>query len=250
MTLLNKNTLNIKNFPLSNKYDANWILKNSMGINTLWLTEWFCSGIEIKPGMRILDLGCGKVLSSIMLAKEFNVNVWAYDLWNKPTENWERIKEENLENNVFPIYGDARQLPFADGFFDLIICIDAFIYFGSDDLYLNYIQKFLAPGGIIGFVNPGLMKPFNGPLPEHLNKFWGQDCWSWHTLEWWKNHWEKTGLVNLLKADTLTDGCNLFLKYDLALKASGDNRWPDDIEVLKNDNGEYIGFIRIIAQKL
>ena len=35
----------------------------------------------LEPGMRVLDLGCGKGLSSIFLAKEFGVQVWAADLW-------------------------------------------------------------------------------------------------------------------------------------------------------------------------
>ena len=31
--------------------------------------------------MKILDLGCGKGLTSIFLAKEFGVQVYATDLW-------------------------------------------------------------------------------------------------------------------------------------------------------------------------
>ena len=40
-----------------------------------------------------LDLGCGKGLSSIFLAREFGVEVWAADLWIKPTENYKRFIE-------------------------------------------------------------------------------------------------------------------------------------------------------------
>ena len=56
-------------FPGSAKYDPEWVLKGWMGPNVLWLTEWLCEKMELKPGMRVLDMGCGKALSSIFLAK-------------------------------------------------------------------------------------------------------------------------------------------------------------------------------------
>jgi len=37
--------------------------------------------------MRVLDLGCGKALSSIFLAKEYGTQVWATDLWISATDN-------------------------------------------------------------------------------------------------------------------------------------------------------------------
>lgn len=36
-----------------------------------------------------------------------------------------------------PIHADARSLPFAAEFFDAIVCIDSFLYYGTDDLYLS-----------------------------------------------------------------------------------------------------------------
>src|SRR5690606_25343871 len=130
--------------------------------------------------MRVLDLGCGRAISSVFLAKEFGVQVWAYDLWIKATDNWNRIKQQGLGNKIYPIHGDARNMPFAEGFFDAIISVDSYIYFGTDDLFLNYLQQFLVPGGTLAIVMPGLIKDFEDGVPEHLKDFWGQDCWSWH----------------------------------------------------------------------
>ena len=114
-------------FPRSNRYDPHWILENQMGLNPLWLTEWVCEELALQPGMRVLDLGCGKGLSSIFLAKEYGVQVWAADLWIKPTENYRRISQAGVENLVYPIYADARSLPFADDYFDAVLCTDAYI---------------------------------------------------------------------------------------------------------------------------
>ena len=81
-----------------------------MGPNVLWLTEWLCEKMELKPGMRVLDMGCGKALSSIFLAKEYGAQVWANDLWIPAAENWQRIKEAGLENQIFPVHAEAHAL--------------------------------------------------------------------------------------------------------------------------------------------
>lgn len=46
--------------------------------------------------MKTLELGAGNCLSSIYLAKKYNVEVFATDLYVNPNSNWERIKEENF----------------------------------------------------------------------------------------------------------------------------------------------------------
>lgn len=82
-----KELLSIDRFSRSSRYDREWIIANQMGPNVLWLTEFLCEAMDLQPGMRVLDLGCGKALSSIFLAKEFDVQVWATDLWMPATDN-------------------------------------------------------------------------------------------------------------------------------------------------------------------
>jgi len=66
--------------------------------------------MKFKSGMKVLDLGCGKGLSSIFLAKEFNVQVWATDLWTSATDNLKRFQEQEVDDNVFPINAEAHTL--------------------------------------------------------------------------------------------------------------------------------------------
>lgn len=54
--------------------------------NAMWLIEILCEKMDLKPGMRVLDMGCGKGLTSIFLAKEFGVTVFANDLWISPID--------------------------------------------------------------------------------------------------------------------------------------------------------------------
>ena len=75
-------------FPRSWRYNREWIIaSNSSAANALWLTEWLTEALELRPGMRVLDLGCGRASSSIFLRREFDVQVWATDLWFSASEN-------------------------------------------------------------------------------------------------------------------------------------------------------------------
>lgn len=51
----------------------------------------------------ILDLGCGKGLTSLVIAKEIGAKVYANDLWTSAEENRKRF-EEFLKNNKASVY--------------------------------------------------------------------------------------------------------------------------------------------------
>jgi len=50
-----------------------------------------------------------------------------------------------------PVCADARALPFAPDFFDAIVSIDSFPYYGTDDLYLAYLARYLRRRGSIRY---------------------------------------------------------------------------------------------------
>src|SRR5215469_13213189 len=199
-------------FPRSANYEE-LVPGNLMGPHVLWLMESLCTRTELAPGMRVMDLGCGKAISSIFLAREFGLQVWATDLWIAASDNWGRIGAANLEQRVFPIHAEAHELPFAHGFFDALVSLDAYHYFGTDDLYLGYVSRFVRPGGLLGIVVPGVLQELNGEVPAHLASYWQWDWWSFHSPPWWQQHWEKTGLVEVELADSIPRGWEHWLKW-------------------------------------
>eukprot|EP00913_Durusdinium_trenchii_P028428 g26656.t1 len=232
-------------FPRSSKYHPDWTIANSMsGCATLWLTEWLTAKLELKPGMRVLDLGCGRAISSIFLAREFDLQVWATDLWIGATENRQRIRDCDESNRVFPIHADARSLPFAAEFFDAIVCVDAFSYFGTDDLYLNYLTQFVKPTGQIGIAGAGLTHEFES-VPDHLRPMWSEDFWCLHSADWWRSHWGRTGLVDVEVADSMPDGWKHWLEWQQA--AHPEN--TSEIETVAADAGANLACIRAIARR-
>ena len=250
------NVLHRPEFPRANSYDPEWVMNCQMGPNALWLMEWLCAELDLKPGMRVLDLGCGTAMTSIFLAREFDVSVCAADLWISQDENWRRICEAGVEDRIFPLKAEAHSLPFAEEYFDAIVSVDAYQYFGTDELYLGYVSRFVKPGGKIGIVIPGLMKPFEDGVPQHLTEkqshghpFWSDDCICFHTVEDWEARWKRSNRVDVAVADALPDGWKLWRDFEAALDDAGKNKFPPPVEALDADQGKYIGFVRLVAAR-
>lgn len=241
--------LRLNGYPRSSDYDPEWVLQNHMGPNVLWLAESLCQVLKLRPNSRVLDMGCGKALSSIFLAREFGAQVWATDLWISASENWARICEAGVQDRVFPIHAEAHALPFAEGFFDALVSFDAYHYFGTDDLYLGYYSRFVSPGGQIGIVVPGLVQEFESGLPEHLAPYWDWEFWTFHSPDWWKRHWQQTGKVQVTHADNIPDG---WQQWRLWLEVCRDAGYPADakeLEMVKTDGGRNLGLARLVARR-
>ena len=233
-------------FPRASKYNPDWLIASaSGGANALWLTEWLTESLDLRPGMRVLDLGCGRASSSIFLQREFGVEVWATDLWFSPSDNLARIRDSGVAGSVFPIHSDARSLPYADAFFDVIVSIDSFVNYGTDDTYLHYLARFLQPGGVLAIAGAGLTREIDGPIPAHLRDWWEPTMWCLHSAEWWRRHWERTGIVAVESADTMPDGWRAWLDWQQAVA-------PDnsvEIRALEADRGQYLGYVRVVARR-
>jgi SAM-dependent methyltransferase len=237
----------LERFPRASRYHPEWVLASiSGGANPLWLTEWLSEAVELRSGMRVLDLGCGRAVSSIFLRREFDVQVWATDLWFSADENLQRIQDAGVGDGVFPIHADARSLPFGAGFFDAITSIDSFPYYGTDDLYLNYLARFLKPGGQLGIAGSGVMREFTGPVPTHLAEWWAAERpYCLHSATWWRQHWERAGIIEIAVADTLAAGWRFWLDWMKVIA-------PDnvaEIRAVEADAGSYLGYVRVVGRR-
>jgi len=237
----------------SNEYDPDWVTGNQMGPNALWLTESLTEVLPIEPGMKVLDLGCGKAMSSIFLAREFGAEVWAADLWIEAADNQRRIAAAALESLITPVNAEAHALPFDLGFFDVIVSLDAYQYFGTDDLYLGSLVEFLKPGGRLGCVMPAMLTEVGLDIPEHIQPYWDWEFVCFHSPQWWSDHWTKTGKVSVDHADALEDGWRDWLRFN-DFTAPSMSGWLADAAanthaMLEADRGQYFGFTRITATK-
>ena len=196
----------MKNYPKTQKYDSDWIERNWMGPNPLWLLEDLCEHLELRPGMKVLDMGCGKGITAIFLAKEYGVTVFANDLSISATDNLHRFEEAGVADKVYPIHAEANALPYAEGFFDVAISIDSYHYFGTSESYfVDVFSKLVKPGGQLGIVVPGLRREFDKGYPDTLEKLWFPELFTFHSSTWWRKLWEKTGLCDIISGYDIED---------------------------------------------
>ncbi|MGW0820814.1 SAM-dependent methyltransferase [Streptomyces sp. NPDC002845] len=245
-------------YPRSNRYDARWTVDNQMGPHALWLLEWLAPALgleDLRPGARVLDLGCGRAMTSVFLAREYGVQVTAADLWIEPDDNARRIAEAGVADRVLPVHAEAHDLPFGEGTFDAIVSIDAYHYFGTDDLYLPTLTRLLKPGGRIGVVVPAFREePERVELPEHIKAFGDPGFWAFHSAAWWRRHWTRSGAVEVEAADWLTDGWRDWLLWSEVCAEESPEEFHvimsrRAVEMLRVDEGRHLGFVRVVGRR-
>ena len=241
----------MEKYPKTAKYDQDWIAENWMGPNPLWLLEELCQNLDLHPGMKVLDMGCGKGLTSVFLAKEYDVTVFANDLWISATDNLRRFEEAGVADKVFPLHAEAHVLPYADGFFDAAISIDSYNYYGTDETYFPCVfSKLVKAGGQFGVVCPGLTKEFEQGFPETLKEFWSGEMFTFHSAAWWRALWEKTGLVEITACYDIDDPKEVWMPYaiqtrDWAIEMQGFS----DEDFLFADTNNNLALIALTARK-
>lgn len=253
-------------FPRANRYDVDWQVRNAMGPNPLWLLEPLSERLGLKPGMRVLDLGCGRAATSIFLAREFGVSVIAADLWIAPSDNARRIEEAGVADRVMPLRVEAHALPFARDWFDAAVSIDAYHYFGTDALYLSQLVPHLRPGGRLGICVPGTVRELGDELPPHLAPQLGpNDVATFKTPSWWSALWRRSGLVEVEYAELVPEGWALWRRWAEGCLEHGraTGHWPgrppewdpeasteETIRMLDTDGGGTLGFSTVVARRL
>lgn len=228
------------------KYDNNFIKDNLMGPNSMKILEEIMGDIPLKSGMRVLDLGCGNGLTSVFLAKEYGVQVFAVDLWISATDNYKRFKNMGLEKEIIPIHSDATSLPFANNYFDAVISIDSYHYFGCHDNFFDgYLSKFLKEDALVAIGIPGMKYEVHNNVPDDMKVYWPDDALAtWHSIDWWNNI--------LLKSDH-------FEMVQIREMQGFDEAWQDwlitenkhaigDRAMIKADNGRFMNLISIVGK--
>lgn len=165
----------------SQKYDKKMVRKCMAGPNALYLTEELTDSMNLEPDMLVLDLGCGRALSSVFLAKEYGSDVYAVDLNVRASETYQMLKDVGLSHKVFPIQAGAEALPIMPGMIDALICVNAYHNFGMQpEFFQKHLKHILKPGAQVGLVLPATDQSFVAEEDRQENEqpvFWTAANW-------------------------------------------------------------------------
>jgi SAM-dependent methyltransferase len=125
-----------------------------------WLTvdqlERFAAQLELGSSSRLLDVGCGSGGPALHLARLTGCRVVGVELDNGAVASANQTAgKAGLEDRATFVQADAGgALPFEDGGFDAIICIDAINHLPSRERVLTDWARLLRPGGRLAFTDP------------------------------------------------------------------------------------------------
>lgn len=143
------------------------------------LARAFLAHLPIEPGQRLLDVGCGTGI----IAREA-----AYMVGTKGSITSIDLNEEMLDvaRQHAPLrstqlewhQGDAEDLPFSDGLFDVVLCQQAVQFFPDKRAALSEMLRVLKPAGWVGICVWRDIKhsPFHHATGEALRRHVGDEA--------------------------------------------------------------------------
>ncbi len=213
------------------------IYQGAMGPGGLYLASDMAEGMELRPGQRVLDIGCGRGATSIFLACEYGVQVIAADLWISPSEIMGNLRAAGVEDRVFPLQVDIRHHPFAEESFDALFCMDSYFYYGTDDFFLRGLAKVLKPNAHVCIGSPCFSHEMN---PEPGTIFAFDDAWGYHYPGYWERMFERSHMFVDIMAQEHRLGAELwsdYLLFNIEHRNTPEERkaWFEDIAILQSN---------------
>lgn len=113
--------------------------------------------IRFKPGLKVLDVGCGVGEEVIELAY-LGANCVGLEAAEDAVRLINEVRDE-FELNLETIYGNALNLPFNNGFFDVVMSQEFFEHVTNPDLALKEQIRVLKNGGRLIIEQANLLNP-------------------------------------------------------------------------------------------
>ena len=118
----------------------------------------------LRPGLRILDFGCGPGTISAGLAKAVAPGeLHGIDMEESQIDlAGETAKWFGLDNAIFHV-GDVVNMPFEDGYFDVVHCHNVLMHIPDTAAVMAEVKRVLKPGGLIACREMICKSCFNHP---------------------------------------------------------------------------------------
>ena len=134
--------------------------------------------LQFNEDSLVLDLGCGKGLTSLIIAKETGARVYANDLWIHAEDNEKRFADWGVGTQISPVCEDANQLNFEKRQFDALFSIDSYHYFATEmNFFEDKILPFLKDKATVLIGIPGMKNEYSGRSEELVADWLGNEAY-------------------------------------------------------------------------
>ena len=113
------------------------------------ITEKTIRIMDLRPGERVLDLGCGSGWATRLLARLVGDGPEGFGQVVGVDVADEMIRQARAESkdfdNILYVWGSAQQIPWEENFFDKVLSVESFYYYADQDRALAELFRVMAP---------------------------------------------------------------------------------------------------------
>jgi len=138
------------------------------------ITEQTLRLMDLRPGERVLDLGCGAGWATRILARmvgdgpQGHGQVVGIDISDEMIRRARGTSKEF--DNIMFIWGSAEKIPWEENYFDKALSVESFYYYPDQDRALHEIFRVMAPrGGLFILINLYKDNPYSLRWVDELN---------------------------------------------------------------------------------
>lgn len=115
------------------------------------ITEKTIRRMDLRPGERVLDLGCGSGWATRLLARVVSDGPEGFGQVIGVDVSDEMIRVARAESkdfdNIMFVWGSATQIPWEENFFDKVLSVESFYYYPDQERALAELFRVMAPRG-------------------------------------------------------------------------------------------------------
>jgi len=140
-----------------NQYSRNGILRYEEIFGRTYVsvggeatTKRFVSQLDLKPGQKVLDVGCGTGGGAFYMARNYGVEVYGIDLSNNMigiAQDYRDEMEPEVQHRVQFYVDDATTMNYPENFYDVVYSRDTILHIDDKLSLYKKLLKCLKPGG-------------------------------------------------------------------------------------------------------